>query len=118
MNDSRPTWEEWVAGAAEMAWPSRTPNGLVACSFQVDPQHKHVTVVFHVDAELSDEEHDDLSDVEGGILAHLPDDWQTRIEFENMTQGDTPHLLASAVIYRRGDVQTPSERWLSKRSLT
>ncbi|MBE9607695.1 hypothetical protein IAI18_22720 [Acetobacteraceae bacterium H6797] len=116
MNHSKQTWEEWVTGAAEMAWPLLTPAGLVACSVRVDRESKRVAVAFHLDAELTEEEHDDLSDVEGSILVQLPDDWQTRLIFERLSPGQPTDLSGAEVIYRRGDTETPFERWQRKQS--
>ena len=74
MSDSKPTWENLVSTAAEMEWPDRTPAAVVACSFRVDRVERMVHLLFELESVLSEDEFDSLSEVEGGILSHLPDD--------------------------------------------
>jgi len=118
MNQPKTSWEDLVSATAGMEWPDQTPAALVLCSFRVDRAERLIHLLFQFDAALTNDELDDLSEVEGGILSHLPDEWQTRLKFQQISKGITPPPLPGGTIYRRGDVQTPLERWMSKQPIS
>lgn len=111
MGPSKWTQEETIIAAAESEWPIRTPDALVAFSFDVDPNDKIVRLRAHIDGALSEEEMEDMWDVEGGVITHLAEGWQTRFDIETVPLDQSPQLLPGGVIYRRGDQQTPHQRW-------
>lgn len=61
-----------------MEWPDQAPAALALCSFRVNREERLIHFLFQFDAALRSEELDDLLEVEGGILSHLPDEWPTR----------------------------------------
>lgn len=111
MSPGKWTLEETITWSVEQEWPAITPQGLIAYSYAIDRPGKNVALIAHFDAAPSDDEKDDLWDVEGAVLAQLPDGWYTVTTFEILTPGQLPTLPPGAVLYRRGDKETPWHRW-------
>ena len=114
MNPNKWTLEEIIAWSVEQEWPAITPQSLIAYSYTIDRPGKNVALTAHFDAAPSDDEKDDLWDIEGAGLAQRPDGWYTMPTFEVLPPGQLPTLLPGAVLYRRGDKETPRHRWAAR----
>jgi hypothetical protein len=104
-------WEEDIRWYAGRDWPQQAVEGLLAYCFVVDRAAKEVTLRAIFDHSLSEEEKWPIWELEGEIGAHFPEGWLVCTDFEVAPPGHVPDLTGTEVIYRRGDVMTPFQRW-------
>lgn len=114
MSDRKWTQEELIAMAVESEWPDPTPKHLVVYSFDIDPESKKILLNAYFDAPISDDEEENMWNIEGRVADHFPDEWRVNTKIEILTTSHIPDIFRSGTLYRRGDKETPRARWRAR----
>jgi len=111
MSDRRWTQEQLIELAVESEWPNPTPNHLVGYFFDIDSLSKSIVLNVYFDAPVADDEKESMWVIEGRVSDHFPDKWQVQTKIEILAVSQRPDVPRSGTIYRRGDKETPLDRW-------
>jgi hypothetical protein len=111
MSERKKTFEERIRWSAGRYWPQQAVDSLLAYGFVVDRSAKEVTLRAIFDHSPSEEKREPIWDLEGDIGIYFPDDWLVCTSFEVAPPGQMPDLIGTEVIYCRGDLMTPFQRW-------
>lgn len=114
MSDRKWTQEQLIEMAAGSEWPNPTPTHLAAYYFDIDYSSKKIFLTVYFDAPISDDEEENIWSIEGRIADHFSDEWRVGTKIQVITADQTPNTPHSGTIYRRGDKETPWDRWRAR----
>lgn len=102
--------ERLVIDSIEAAWPEKPVPSLKLYTYHIDASNKIVKFKVFLDVEISENEREDIWDIDVELSTHLPDDWSTSTVFI-VPKSDQFLTCDDRIAFRRGESVTPKDRY-------